>query len=94
MQLVLRGDGGRAATDHHLAIGDGAADLLHRLQPTSASTAGLQACPHPAAPKRPWRRGDRSVQVHACHGRARQVEVIRDTVLHLLGEDPTLEPRT
>ena len=36
---------------------------------------------------------DRSVQVHACHGRARQVEVLRDAVLHLLAADPTLEPR-
>ena len=37
--------------------------------------------------------GDHSVQVHACHGRARQVEVLRDAILHLLHEDPTLEPR-
>jgi exodeoxyribonuclease V gamma subunit len=36
---------------------------------------------------------DRSIEVHACHGRARQVEVLRDAILHLLGEDPTLEPR-
>ncbi len=37
--------------------------------------------------------GDRTVQIHACHGRARQVEVLRDVVLHLLEDDPTLEPR-
>ena len=36
---------------------------------------------------------DRSIQIHACHGRARQVEVLRDVVLHLLEDDPTLEPR-
>ena len=36
---------------------------------------------------------DRSLQVHACHGRARQVEVARDAVLHLLAADETLEPR-
>ena len=36
---------------------------------------------------------DRSLQVHACHGRARQVEVVRDAILHLLDDDPTLEPR-
>src|SRR5204863_5922993 len=36
---------------------------------------------------------DRSVQVHAWRGRARQVEVLRDAILHLLEEDPTLEPR-
>jgi exodeoxyribonuclease V gamma subunit len=37
--------------------------------------------------------GDRSVEIHACHGRARQVEVLRDAILHLLRDDPTLEPR-
>ena len=36
---------------------------------------------------------DRSVQVHACHGSARQVEVLRDVILGLLADDPTLEPR-
>jgi exodeoxyribonuclease V gamma subunit len=44
------------------------------------------------APHRP-EPGDRSVQVHACHGRARQVEVLRDAICHLLAGDPTLEPR-
>jgi exodeoxyribonuclease V gamma subunit len=37
--------------------------------------------------------GDRSIEVHACHGRARQVEVLRDALLHRLAADPTLEPR-
>jgi len=37
--------------------------------------------------------GDASVQVHACHGRARQVEVLREVVLGLLDDDPTLQPR-
>ena len=36
---------------------------------------------------------DRSVQVHACHGRTRQVEVVREAILGLLAADPTLEPR-
>ncbi|MBV9831602.1 MAG: exodeoxyribonuclease V subunit gamma, partial [Marmoricola sp.] len=42
---------------------------------------------------RPFRAGDRSVQVHACHGPARQVEVLREVLLGLLADDPTLEPR-
>ncbi|WP_151083770.1 exodeoxyribonuclease V subunit gamma [Nocardioides cynanchi] len=37
--------------------------------------------------------GDRSVQVHACHGVARQVDVLREVLLALLADDPTLEPR-
>jgi exodeoxyribonuclease V gamma subunit len=36
---------------------------------------------------------DHSIRVHSCHGRGRQVEVLRDEVLHLLADDPTLEPR-
>ena len=36
---------------------------------------------------------DDSIRVHSCHGRGRQVEVLRDAVLHLLEDDPTLEPR-
>jgi exodeoxyribonuclease V gamma subunit len=37
--------------------------------------------------------GDRSVQVHSCHGPARQLEVLREVLLGLLADDPTLEPR-
>ncbi|MFC9554648.1 exodeoxyribonuclease V subunit gamma [Rhodococcus sp. NPDC056960] len=36
---------------------------------------------------------DSSVQVHACHGPARQVEVLRECLLHLFEDDPSLEPR-
>ncbi|MEE6175428.1 exodeoxyribonuclease V subunit gamma [Mycobacterium sp. 050134] len=37
--------------------------------------------------------GDRSVQVHSCHGAARQIDVLREVLLGLLEDDPTLEPR-
>jgi exodeoxyribonuclease V gamma subunit len=37
--------------------------------------------------------GDRSVQVHSCHGPARQIDVLREVLLGLLNDDPTLEPR-
>nr|WP_257908451.1 exodeoxyribonuclease V subunit gamma [Janibacter limosus] len=36
---------------------------------------------------------DRSIRVHACHGPARQVEVLREVLVGLLDDDPTLEPR-
>ncbi|HZI97314.1 MAG TPA: exodeoxyribonuclease V subunit gamma, partial [Actinomycetales bacterium] len=36
---------------------------------------------------------DRSVQVHACHGRARQVEVLREVLVGLFADDQSLEPR-
>ncbi len=36
---------------------------------------------------------DRSIQIHAAHGPARQVEVLREVLVGLLEDDPTLEPR-
>ena len=36
---------------------------------------------------------DRSLEIHACHGAERQVEVMRDRLLHLFADDKTLEPR-
>ena len=36
---------------------------------------------------------DRSLQVHSCHGQARQAEVVREVVLGLLQDDPDLQPR-
>ena len=44
--------------------------------------------------RRPLLAGDdNTLRVHSCHGRARQVEVVREAVLHLLAADPSLEPR-
>ena len=31
--------------------------------------------------------------MHACHGPARQVDVLREVLVGLLEDDPTLEPR-
>ena len=39
------------------------------------------------------RADDDSIRVHAAHGPARQVEIVREAVLGLLENDPTLEPR-
>ncbi|MFJ4655019.1 exodeoxyribonuclease V subunit gamma [Nocardia sp. NPDC088792] len=36
---------------------------------------------------------DGSITVHSCHGPARQVEVLRDSLLAIFAADPTLEPR-
>ena len=36
---------------------------------------------------------DGTVQVHAGHGPARQVEILREALLHAFQDDPTLEPR-
>ncbi|SNS92370.1 DNA helicase/exodeoxyribonuclease V, gamma subunit [Rhodococcoides kyotonense] len=36
---------------------------------------------------------DGTIEVHACHGAPRQVEVLRESLLHLFDADPTLQPR-
>ncbi|NQU37658.1 MAG: exodeoxyribonuclease V subunit gamma, partial [Actinobacteria bacterium] len=41
----------------------------------------------------PVRTADTSLQIHSCHGPVRQVQVLRDALLHELQDDPTLEPR-
>ena len=80
------------------AVAPGHADIHHAADLPTAPTllARLQADLRDDAVGRPrlaLDAGDRSVQVHACHGRARQVEVLREVVVGLLRDDPTLEPR-
>jgi exodeoxyribonuclease V gamma subunit len=91
MQLVLAT---AERTDHH-PVAAPADTLLGRLQ---ADVRGDRSLPGAPLPDRPDERplldaADCSVEVHACHGRARQVEVLRDAILHVLEEDETLEPR-
>jgi exodeoxyribonuclease V gamma subunit len=66
--------------------GEQAGTLLRQLQADIASNA-LPTEPRPLNP------ADRSISVHACHGPARQVEVLREVLVGLLADDPTLEPR-
>ncbi len=84
-----------------LPTGDDVVDTSHQAraetEPERASLlAWLQADLH-ADEVRPAGRhhdpGDRSVQVHRCHGAARQVDVLREVLLGLLDDDRTLEPR-
>lgn len=78
LQLVL----GPEITAHEHPVGHRTGTMLAELQ----AAVREDRVPEPPPP-------DGSVQVHACHGRARQVEVVRDAILHLLADDPTLEPR-
>jgi exodeoxyribonuclease V gamma subunit len=95
MQLVVEAAGNGQRTDrHHELPGPPPTTLLHLLQ------ADIRADRLPPGPPAPGRsdervvvRDDDTIQVHACHGRSRQVEVVRDAILHLLADDPTLEPR-
>ncbi|MDX1888161.1 exodeoxyribonuclease V subunit gamma [Mycolicibacterium sp. 050158] len=83
LQMILPGE---LSTDEHLGDHEHPDTLLGWLQSDIAANA-----------IRPLGRtvtaGDRSIQVHACHGEARQVDVLREVLLGLLADDPTLEPR-
>jgi exodeoxyribonuclease V gamma subunit len=82
LQLLLAGRG----QDHHHPVETPTTTLLQHIQHAVREDRRPDPLPAPAA-------GDHSVQVHACHGRARQVEVTRDAILHALAGDPSLEPR-
>lgn len=60
------------------------ATLLGRLQ----SDIRADRAPEPGSAQ-----ADGTVAIHACHGPTRQVEVLRECLLHLFQDDPTLEPR-
>ncbi|MCT0206878.1 exodeoxyribonuclease V subunit gamma [Synechococcus sp. CS-1332] len=67
------------------ASGTGPASLLAQLQEQLADASRiplLQVDPQ-----------DRSLEFHACPGRLRQVQIVRDRLLQLLAADPSLEPR-
>ena len=87
LQLVIGDD----ARDHRHPVEHETGTLLARIQADVREDRAPRAADDPARPL--LATGDRSVEVHACHGRARQVEVLRDAILHLLADDPTLEPR-
>jgi len=89
----------RDATELQLRLAtlDGAHGLHHPAPPPAQTLLGAlqqrlredrpDAMPHRLDPD------DRSVQVHGCHGRSRQVEVLREVLVGLFADDPTLEPR-
>ncbi|HET9720669.1 MAG TPA: exodeoxyribonuclease V subunit gamma [Solirubrobacteraceae bacterium] len=93
LQLVIAGSD---AVDHHLPLsGEEAGTLLARLQADIRADRAAPGVPLPGAPdeRMVLSSDDDSIRVHACHGRPRQVEVLREAILHLLAGDPTLEPR-
>jgi exodeoxyribonuclease V gamma subunit len=94
MQLVLMSSGGEW-TDSHAGIEASKNSLLARLQADVRADSPPLGAPLPAVEdSRPvLGEGDASIQVHSCHGRARQVEVLRHAILHLFCEHEDLEPR-
>ncbi|HEY2191776.1 MAG TPA: exodeoxyribonuclease V subunit gamma [Actinomycetospora sp.] len=84
LQLRLPPPGPGVLDVHHPVTEHAPTTLLERLQDDLR---------HDRAPVLTDVAGDHSVAVHSCHGVDRQVEVLREVVLGLLADDPTLEPR-
>ena len=61
-------------------------DIAHDVQPPIAdlSKEDLEKIKHSS---------DGTIQIHACYGLARQAEALRDSILHLMNEDPSLRLR-
>ncbi len=98
MQLVLQGaPGGHADHGHELqeAPPQGFGTLLGQIQADIRADHQPPGVPLPGRDdaRRTLADDDHSLQVHSCHGRVRQVEVMRDAILHALAHDPTMEPR-
>jgi exodeoxyribonuclease V gamma subunit len=96
MQVVLQ-EGGHADLDHdhdHDSV-PAARTLLGALQDDIRADRAPPGVPLPGRPDaRPLLDpDDRGIEIHSCHGRGRQVEVMRDAILHVLAQDDTLEPR-
>ncbi|MSO87646.1 MAG: exonuclease V subunit gamma [Acidimicrobiia bacterium] len=88
----------RPARDTLVLLGDRGADEPIGPAPTPRSAvttvlqqvqADLRADQKPAGQLVPSA-DDRSLRIHSCHGASRQVEVLRDQILHLLADDDHL----
>jgi exodeoxyribonuclease V gamma subunit len=91
MQLVLD----REFVDHHHPVDHATGSLLALIAADVRADRQPAGAPLPGQDDRRALLGpdDRSLQIHSCHGRARQVEVVRDAILHELAGNPRLEPR-
>lgn len=80
---------------HHPAPAQPATTLLGRIQADVRANRFPGRIPRSGQDdRRPFLEpSDLSLQVHDCHGRLRQVEVLRDAILHLLADNPDLELR-
>ena len=84
-ELQLRLGAVRDATPPDVSSPPPASTLLHALQADIVANR---------VPTPVHRNGaDASISVHSCHGPSRQVEVLRELLVGLLQDDPTLQPR-
>ncbi len=93
LQLVLSAS---VTSSRHVALPAAPAEtLLGRIQADVRANRAPPGAPLAGLPdlRLALREDDMSLQIHACHGRPRQVEALHQAILHALAEDPTLEPR-
>ncbi len=90
LQVVLASSDAPHTDQHHDSELTEPRTLLSRLQADIRTDA---APPDNVEDRAALDPDDTSLTVHSCHGRARQVEVLRDALLHVLADDATLEPR-
>ncbi|GAA1077626.1 exodeoxyribonuclease V subunit gamma [Tsukamurella spumae] len=70
------------------------ADVHHPTPPRAATLlGGVQSGIADDAPLAAGRTADGSIEFHACHGPARMIEVLRERLVRLFEDDPTLQPR-
>jgi exodeoxyribonuclease V gamma subunit len=93
MQLVLGGASQSDPPGQPAAAPEGPRTLLQQIQDDVRADRAPVGVTHHDDARAVLEPGDDSIRIHSCHGRGRQVEVLRDAVLHLLEDDPTLEPR-
>jgi exodeoxyribonuclease V gamma subunit len=93
-QLVLELAGDCA--DHHHGLDEADEEtLLGHIQADVRADRPPPGVPLPGKPdgRLQLSADDHSIEIHSCHGPARQVEILRETILHLLQNNDTLEPR-
>jgi exodeoxyribonuclease V gamma subunit len=84
---MLLDDGGDAVVDDDCFVPNGGTTLLARVQDAILDLAETRpGSLHPIAP------GDRSLEVHACHSRTRELEALHDFLLARFADDPDLHP--
>ncbi|HEY6724046.1 MAG TPA: exodeoxyribonuclease V subunit gamma [Polyangiaceae bacterium] len=88
-QFTLERDTLYRETERDLFASEPGATLLEVLQ---QDIVALHDRSGPDAVKHELAAGDRSLQVVSCHSPMREVEVLRDQLLGMLDDDPTLEP--
>jgi exodeoxyribonuclease V gamma subunit len=96
LEMLLAGAGAPGTDRHHVSRAGASAHLLGAIQ---ADIAADRRPPGPpliaGAPdqRRVLAADDRSIAIHACHGRTRQVAILREAIMHRLAADRSLEPR-